>query len=215
MYKRIAWALVAALGICLVGCSSEAPLPNTQIKAEDRGKGVEKKVTPKKSTRGEHAWVADVTWTVDKWHNSKRFAQGLPPDETITEYGNGLLNGGITELLELLTGTGTTTAYNNASANIVVGNSTTAFSAAHTDMQGASTAVKAMDATYPQVSGQTATWKATYGTSEANFAWEEVGVKNGSGAVSGTILMLNRKVQAFGTKASGATWTMTLTLTVS
>ncbi len=103
------------------------------------------------------------------------------------------------------------TAFNAANAYIGVGNGTAAFSAAQTDLQGASKLRKAMEAGYPQRAGNVLTYRAVFGTSEANFAWEEWGLFNA--ASSGT--MLNRKVEALGTKTSAQSWQITTTLTVN
>lgn len=102
------------------------------------------------------------------------------------------------------------TAFNNANAHIGVGDSTTAFAAGQTDLQAASNKLrKAMDATYPSGGSNVITFRSTFGTSEANFAWDEWGVFNA--ASSGT--MLNRKVEALGTKTNTQTWQFTVTLT--
>lgn len=107
---------------------------------------------------------------------------------------------------------GTFTAFNNANARIGVGDSSTAFSVSQTDLQAASNKLrKAMDATYPQVSGNVITFKSTFGGSDANFAWAEWGVFNA--ASSGT--MMQRKVESHGTKASGDSWVATATITFS
>jgi hypothetical protein len=106
---------------------------------------------------------------------------------------------------------GTGTVFSNANAYLGVGNGTTAFSAAHTDLQGASKARKAMDAGKPSVAANVITAISTFLSADANFAWEEVGFFNASAA--GT--MLSRLVQAMGTKASGATWVLTYTLTLT
>lgn len=103
------------------------------------------------------------------------------------------------------------TAFNAANAYVGVGNGTAAFSAAQTDLQGASKLRKAMEAGYPQRTGNVLTHRAVFGTSEANFAWEEWGLFNA--ASSGT--MLNRKVEALGTKTSAQSWQITTTLTVN
>jgi hypothetical protein len=159
----------------------------------------------------------NVGWRVEKYLDREaNEIEGLKPDETVIIEDNGLLNNGITALLDLLAGGGTYPAFNNANTNLGVGDSTTAFSAAHTDLQAAVNKLfKAMDATYPQVAAQTITFRATFGSAEANFAWEEMGVKNGAGAVSGTVKLLNRRVATAGTKAAGSTWTLTLTITIS
>lgn len=102
------------------------------------------------------------------------------------------------------------TAFNNANAHIGVGDSSTAHAVGQTDLQAASNKLrKAMDATYPSGGSNVITFRSTYGTSDANFAWNEWGVFNASS--SGT--MLNRKVESLGTKTNTQTWQFTVTLT--
>ena len=104
------------------------------------------------------------------------------------------------------------TEFNNANAHIGVGDSSTAFSAAQTDLQAASNKLrKAMDATYPTRATNVLTFRSTFATGEANFAWNEWGVFNGSSG--GT--MLNRKVESLGTKTSAQSWQMTVDLTIN
>lgn len=136
---------------------------------------------------------------------------GLDPVEVIVEEGNLLTTAGLTALMTLLTGGGGT-AFNNANSYLGVGDSTTAAAVGQTDLQAATNKLrKAMDAGYPQVSAGTVTWRATFGTSDANWAWQEWGVFNA--AAAGT--MLNRKVTSLGTKTSAATWQLTVTVTVA
>lgn len=102
------------------------------------------------------------------------------------------------------------TAFNNANAHIGVGDSTTAHAVGQTDLQAASNKLrKAMDATYPSGGSNVITFRSTFGTSDANFAWQEWAVFNASSA--GT--MLNRKVESLGTKTNTQTWQFTVTLT--
>jgi len=136
---------------------------------------------------------------------------GLDPVEVIVEEGNLLTTAGATALLTLLIGGGGS-AFNNANSYLGVGDSTTAAAVGQTDLQAATNKLrKAMDAGYPQVSAGTVTWRATFGTSDANWAWQEWGVFNA--AAAGT--MLNRKVTSLGTKTSAATWQLTVTVTIS
>lgn len=127
--------------------------------------------------------------------------------------GNLLLNEGINELWTLVAG-GSATAFSNANAYLAVGDSTTAESASQTDLQAASNKLyKAMDASYPTYgSSQKITFRSTFGSSDANFSWQEFSVANGS---SGTAKNLNRKVSNQGTKVSGQTWVLTLDITLS
>jgi hypothetical protein len=110
-------------------------------------------------------------------------------------------------------GNGSPVLFNNANARIAVGNGTTAFSSAQTDLVGASTFRKGMDSGYPEFSQgpNIARLRATYGTGEANFDWQEWLVANaGSGGVA-----LNRKVESLGLKTSAQTWEFTVDLTIN
>lgn len=162
--------------------------------------------------------VEHLNWHVDvelaKWARSEDHDAGLDPDTVEHFEHNLLLNAGITRMLNLLVGAGGT-AFNAANTRIGVGNSTTAAAASQTDLQGASKYFKLVDSA-PSVSAQTATFVATFGTAVANFAWEEFGIDNGTAdGTTVTAPMLNRRVVAMGTKGAGATWTLTVTITVS
>lgn len=104
------------------------------------------------------------------------------------------------------------TEFTNANAHIGVGDSSTAFAASQTDLQAASNKLrKAMDATFPSRATNVLTFKSTFATGDANFAWQEWAVFNASSA--GT--MFNRKVESLGTKTSAQSWAFTVTLTVT
>lgn len=104
------------------------------------------------------------------------------------------------------------TPFSNANSFIGVGDSTTAFSASQTDLQASTNKLrKAMDATYPSGASNVITFRSTFATTDANFAWQEWGVFNASSA--GT--MWSRKVESLGTKTSAQTWQFTVTLTFS
>jgi len=106
----------------------------------------------------------------------------------------------------------TFTAYSNANAYIGVGDSTTAFAIGQTDLQASTNKLrKAMDSTYPQRASGVLTFRSTFATTDANYAWQEWAVFNASS--SGT--MLSRKVESLGTKTSAQTWQFTVTLTFS
>lgn len=152
-------------------------------------------------------------------------AAGVMPYEVEEREGNLLMYGGVSCLWQCLLGNGTATAdqaltfFNNARAAVGVGDSTTAAAATQTDLQAATNKLrKAMDATYPQhtdattAGAATVTFRSTYATGDANWVWAEWGIFNSVTAATGR--MLNRKVEALGTKASGA-WALTVTLTLS
>jgi hypothetical protein len=103
-----------------------------------------------------------------------------------------------------------TTPFNNANSHIGVGDSTTAFAVGQTDLVAATNKLrKAMDSTYPSGAANVITFRSTFGTGDANFAWQEWAVFNASSA--GT--MLSRKVESLGTKTNTQTWQFTVTLT--
>ena len=146
--------------------------------------------------------------------------------DTVEVAGNLLVIGGASVQWQTLIGNGTTTAgqaltfFNNANAAIGVGNGTTAAADTQTDLAGASKFRKAMDATYPQHTDTTGTagsksitFRSTFATTDANFAWEEWGIFNSATLATGR--MLNRKVETLGTKTSAATWVLTVTLSLA
>lgn len=102
--------------------------------------------------------------------------------------------------------------FDNANAHIGVGDSATAFAAAQTDLVAATNKFrKAQDAGFPTRSANTLTFRSTFGTGDANFTWNEWGVFNAS--TGGT--MLNRRVEALGTKPNTQSWQFTVTLTLN
>lgn len=163
-------------------------------------------------------------WKVEKYRGE--IGPDSVPYEVIEREGNLLMYGGASCLWQCLIGNGTTTAdqtltyFSNARAAIGVGDSSTAAAATQTDLQAATNkARKAMDATYPThtdatTSGAaTITFKSTFATGDANFAWNEWGVFNSATAATGR--MLNRKVESLGTKTSAASWAFTVTITLA
>lgn len=157
---------------------------------------------------------------VQKWHDPADWSAGADPDEELEDEGNLLLNAGITRLLNLAIGAGGT-AFTNGTSRLGVGNGSTAVVATDTDLSAAAGTgnrlFHTMDATYPQVSDQTMTFRATFQDAEANFAWNEWGIDQGGGSGETAVVeapMLNRRVVTLGSKASGV-WTLTVTVTIS
>ena len=154
----------------------------------------------------------DVTATVEKWDAEADHLAGLPADDVVAVKDNLLLNDGINLLLDLLIGAGGT-PYNAGNSYIGVGDSTNSAAATQSALEASSNkSFKGMESSFPQVAGQTVTWKAVWASGDGNFAWNEWTISN-SNSDSGT--NLNRKVAALGTKAAGSSWTLTVTITVS
>jgi hypothetical protein len=102
------------------------------------------------------------------------------------------------------------TYLNASNAYMGVGDSSTAFSASQTDLQASSNKLrKGMEPTYPTRSGGAVTFRSLFGTSDANFAWQEWGTFNASTAG----VMWQRKVESLGTKTSSQSWQLTATET--
>lgn len=141
---------------------------------------------------------------VEKFHDGE-----TAPYEVIESEPNLMLTAGAGLMWSLVTGAGGS-ALNATNAHLCVGNGTTAASAGQTDLQGASKFRKLVSAT-PSLSTNQAAFVATFTTAEANFAWEEAGVANASSG--GTLV--NRFLQAFGTKTSAAQWVLTVTLSLA
>ena len=149
-----------------------------------------------------------AAWSIHRYANQAAFEGGDAYDHS--EFApNLLVNEGIQLLEDLLIGAGGT-AFDNANARLGVGTDATAAAATQTGLLG-TTAFAAMEATYPQRSAQTLTWRAVFDGATANFSWQEFTVDNG--AAGG--INLNRKVSDQGTKASGQIWTLDLQITIS
>lgn len=125
--------------------------------------------------------------------------------------GNLGLNEGLQTVIELIAAISAPDAWSSAKAYVGTGTSTQAAAATDTGLVG--TAVyKAMDGTFPSRSSQTMKHRGTFGSSDANQAWEEYSLSNAS---SNSGSNLQRKVESKGTKGSGETWTLEIDNTFS
>lgn len=151
-----------------------------------------------------------AVWTIRKFVSDKDY-KANNPFEVVSFDGNLLVNEGINEVWKLICGSGGA-QFSNALANLIVGTGSGAAATTDTEATFTSGVKKAMDASYPTYgTSQKATWKATYGSGDANQAWNEFGVLNN--ATSGKLM--NRKVSSQGTKTSGQTWELTIEITLS
>ena len=185
-------------------------LPHAHVRVVDRGLW-----RPTWRIRDFH----DPTGEISQWGRNgasiQEILHGFPGSLHLDQcfLQNLLLNEGINELWTLVCGTGAT-KFDSANAYIGAGDSDTAASAAQTGLQAASNKLyKAMDGGYPTYgTSQKATWRSTFSTSEANWAWKEITVANGDADDHDN---LNRKVQDMGTKSASYARTATLDITLS
>ncbi len=164
-----------------------------------------------------------VDWNVAKyWGDERERGPGIEPYEVVRGEGNLLTYGGMSCLLQSLIGNGTATTgqaltfFSASNARIGVGDSNTAAAATQTDLQASTNKLRKLVDSVSHTDATTSgaaviTFVATFATTDANYAWEEWGIFNA--ATGGR--MLNRKVQSLGTKTSAASWTFTVTITLS
>lgn len=150
-------------------------------------------------------------WTIRRFRSDADLKANKPC--SVSEFeGNVALNEGLQELIDIAIGAGGTTLYDNTNTRLGVGNDgVTAEDATQTGLQGATTAFKGMDATYPQRTNQDMIFRSTFGGTEGNQDWKEFTVDNGNTRNKN----LNRKISDQGTKTSGQSWELTLTITFS
>ncbi len=149
---------------------------------------------------------------------------------------NGGLSTGCLAIWNLIIAAGTTNGggaaganaqFTNAQTRLAIGDSSTAFAASQTWLQAATNKwAQVMDATFPSAAaGPPAiiTFKITVAGGNANFLWNEFCTDNAGNSTSVTGASatlvggsaLNRAVSNQGTKTSGQSWALTLTITVA
>lgn len=134
----------------------------------------------------------------------KRHRPGEEPYEVIEIEGNLGLNSGFNYLWTTILGA-TKNVFDNAAAILFVGNGTQAAATTQTALQGASFFGLAMATTHPYATAAKGYFKGVAASDQANFAWAEWAV--GRGNATTQEVLLNRKVEALGTKSSGE-WTL-------
>jgi hypothetical protein len=168
-----------------------------------------------------------------------------PEDGYAFAEGNQLVSAGLTNLISVLTNTtGTavnklvTQAGGTSGAAVCgVGSDATVNSgspptythlAPTSGESGSTTYYQSMDTSYPSLTTpQTINGQSTFASGVANFAWNEWCWATGAGTITAgntlssvygtasSVAMLNRKQVALGTKASGASWVFSTTVTFS
>jgi hypothetical protein len=124
---------------------------------------------------------------------------------------NVMLNEGIDIIWDLIAEDNPTDYYTNSLARVGTGTDTTTAQATNTGLF-AGAVFKAMEATFPLTStANRIDFKGSYGSGDANQAWEEFTVDNGSSPNDN----LMRAVTSKGTKSTGETWTLEIQITGS
>lgn len=133
-----------------------------------------------------------------------------PTPHEVQEFANLMTNTGAALCEDLLIGAGGTT-FVAANAYVGVGDSSTAVSAAHTNLQAATNKLRNLVSSASR-SGQVLSFIATFATGDANWTWNEMGVFNHASA--GTMLCRALVASPF-TKTSALSIVATYTWQVS
>jgi len=154
-----------------------------------------------------------TVFTIQKFSDRAHYRQGQPFARSVFEK-NVLLNEGITELQQLLTGSTLGRSYAQANAYLGVGDSTASSGVATSTglLSTANTLYVQVSTGYPTLVSQTTTWRSVFSSAQANFAWREFTLSNRAGSTGDN---LNRRVSNQGTKVAGQTWTLDLAITWS
>jgi hypothetical protein len=142
----------------------------------------------------------------------ERFYVGESEPYNVTEFEhNCALHVGINLLFQLLVGDDAN-HFDNANAQIGIGDDDTTATATQTGLQAAvNTDYKGMMTGYPEAGVlQRVDFRSTFEDGEAEFDWNEFIVRNKSGGTC-----LNRKVSAQGEKRAGQIWIIRLRITLS
>lgn len=126
---------------------------------------------------------------------------------------NLFLTAGITKLWNLVTAQGGATAFDATNARLAVGDSSTAATAGQTDLQAATNKLRKVVSGAAVVSTNQVTFSASFATSDANWAWLEVGVANDA---AGALLSRTAITSpGLGTKVNTAVWVLNWTLSIT
>ena len=179
-------------------------------------------------------WVARKAGVADRLATGVTIGPGVfahygvkPYSTTVDENCNLIVIGGWAVLLGGIAGTSITNKLSGTFGRIGIGTSTTAVASTDTSLNG-DTGSSSTTSYYQLFSGTptistaatpcTLTLSASFGTGNANFAWQEFGTDNwnASGVTAQGLganeVFLNHGLSAQGTKSSGQTWTATETI---
>lgn len=140
-------------------------------------------------------------WKIEKYNqNGELYA--------VEEFdGNSLLTKGVEVLWKAACNISGYRPFNSEYARIGVGDSTVETTPDMAGLQGTNKAYAQVDSVYPQVQGNTVTFRATFGAGTAGFDWQEFVIDNG-------VIALNRKIEYHGTKAASDIWVVSCSIAI-
>lgn len=119
---------------------------------------------------------------------------------------------GAIAMASLFCGDTAITAFDTSHSRIGVGDSSTVYAANQTDLQASTNKLRKVLDSAPVRTNNSIDYVVTYSLSEANFAWNEIGLFNSS---SGDYMATRRTLTGFGTKPNTEQWSVTITLVVT
>lgn len=145
---------------------------------------------------------------------------GIAPYDVSEVDRNLLTTAGIGRLVTLVTA-GTGNLISSTTARVGVGDGAGTAAIGDTDLSASAGSTHRWFQTCTVTTpSNVLTFAATFGTADGNFAWQEWGVDIGTATVTsgntvGAVLLNHKTAIAQGTKASGQTWSVTATVTIS
>ncbi len=172
---------------------------------EDKARGADAASVKAFVPAPHEAGVWHCSYQVDKYNDG--VVDGNPDDVLVGE-GNLLTDLGVRAMLNLLALNAGTAFTTGANAHVAAGDAVVA--AVDSD-NALGNRLEDRHVATAVVTDQSVAFAATFGAGHATGDWEEVGVFNSLAAGD----MLNHIVSSLGTKAAGAAWVLTITITIS
>jgi len=145
---------------------------------------------------------------VIKYKNEEDYKKGKPY-AVVEKKGNLMLASGMNAVWTLVAGT-SDYHYDNTNTYIGVGDSNTSANENQTDLLGSNKTYKQCYPGFPVAFGRKLIAFSVFEAGEANYAWNELVIKNNA-----TGVCLNRAVQSLGTKTSGEIWPIEIEIQLS
>lgn len=186
----------------------------------DHGRGIEpgapvvRRITSPKDAALEQATAAGLQVLVGRYSVHKYHREEAPENlyEIVEAAPNLFLTNGVLKLWNLAAGV-SAVHLDATNARLAVGDSSTAAAAGQVDLQAVTNKLRKVVTGAPVISTNQITFSASFGTSEANWAWLEVGVANDA---SGDLISRTAiNSPGLGTKVNTAVWVLNWTLSIT
>lgn len=192
------------------------PIGNERGVGGEPGAPLHRYITSPKDAALEDARAAGLLQVLEGRYSVLKYDREVAPErlyEVVTLPPNLFLTGGVNKLWSLIAGV-SSTHLDATNARLCVGDNSTAPTAADVNLAATTNKLRKVVQGPPVISGNQITFSAQFGTSEANWAWLEVGVANDADPGQ----LISRSAIAspgLGTKVNTAVWVLNWTLSIS